>query len=120
MTNRRSFAIGLLLVLVGACLSKTIPTPVPLPGEIVLDAQTLPITKTVAWDDADTLITSYTVTLDGATIGTPTGQTLAVTFATPGVHTIVVTATNLWGSASSQPLQVNVKLPTAPSNLRFP
>lgn len=122
--SKRSFAIGLLLVLVGACLSKTIPTPVPLPGEIVLNAQTLPLTKTLVWDPSVVDAThpppdNYVVTLDGVTIGSPVGTSILVTFTTPGAHAITVAAVDMWGSSAAVPLAVKVNVPNDPKNARF-
>jgi hypothetical protein len=114
--NRRLGLFFVVLAFVAGCLSKTVP--VPIPGVITLEAQTLPITKTLAWD-ADPVtdaVTNYTVALDGATVGQPSGTTQAVTFATQGLHTITVTATNVWGVSSPSTLTVNVKLPTTPAN----
>jgi hypothetical protein len=105
-------------IFVGACIFGR-PTPVSFPGVIIIEAQSLPITKTLAWDDADTSITNYTVTLDGTVIGSPTVKTQSVTFTTAGAHTLTITATNLWGTSAPTPLAVNVQLPTAASNPRI-
>jgi hypothetical protein len=96
-------------------------------GVITISAQTLPITKTVAWDpspdpcgaSAPCPVINYTVTLDTAVVGSPTTTTQVVNFTTVGLHTIRVTATNLWGTSSPATLTVNVIVPNAPANTRI-
>jgi PKD repeat protein len=89
------------------------------PARLVLSAQTLPVTKTLAWTDADTSITSYTVTLDGAVAGNPTTQSQSVTFTTAGTHTLTVTATNVWGTSAPATLTVDIAVPTVPANMQL-
>ena len=91
------------------------------PVEITLEAQTLPITKTLAWDPnpAADAVTNYTVRQDGVVLGNPTGTTQAVTFTTVGTHTLTVTATNLWGTSAPATLVVNVVVPAVPGNMRL-
>lgn len=92
------------------------------PGVITLEAQTLPVTKTFAWDDATAVaegVTNYTVLLDGVVIGSPTVLTQAVTFTTAGTHTLSVSAVNLWGTSPAATLTVNVIVPSKPSNTRL-
>lgn len=117
--NRRIGLALIVLAFVAGCLSKTLP--LPMPGVIELDAQTLPITKTVAWDadPASDAVLNYTVALDGTVVEQPTGTTQAVTFTTQGLHTITVTATNVWGTSGTGTATVNVKLPTTPANLHL-
>ena len=118
MTRRRDLllTVGLLLlaVLVWSCL----PTEVLL---VTLQAQTLPATKTLAWDAnaAGDAVTNYTVTQDGTLVGSPTGTTQAVTFTTAGTHTLVVRAVNLWGASGPATLLVNVVVPATPATLRL-
>lgn len=61
----------------------------PMPGVLVVNAQTLPATKTATWtaNPAADQVTKYTVRLDGSVVGSPTGTSQAVTFATGGAHT---------------------------------
>jgi hypothetical protein len=84
-------------------------------------AQTLPITKTVAWDanPAGDGVLSYTVQLDGVTVGSPTVTTQTVTFTTAGAHVLRVSATNQWGVSGYTTLTVNVVVPANPANLRL-
>lgn len=86
-------------------------------GTVTIEAQTLPITKTVSWTAPPGTIDSYTVRLDGAVVGSPTGTSQAVTFTTLGLHTITVVATNIWASSPPGTLTVNVAPPSAPTNL---
>lgn len=110
-----SAAVMVLLALaIWACL--------PAPFIVTVHAQTLPATKTLAWDCASCAadgVTGFQVTLDGATAGTPTGMTQAVTFTTAGAHTLTVRSVNLWGTSTPATLQVNVVVPTAPANMRI-
>lgn len=88
--------------------------------DVVIHAQSLPITKTFTWDanpPADGVL-NYTVALDGVTVGSPTGITQAVIFTTVGAHVVSVTATNMWGTGPATSLSVNVTLPSAPKNLK--
>lgn len=90
---------------------------------MVIYAQSLPITKTVAWDAnaASDNVTSYTLRLDTGTPSTvvPPATTGTVTFTTAGTHTITVTATNVWGTSPPATLVVNVVVPGAPGNVRI-
>lgn len=119
--KRTLIALSLLAVL--ACVATLAPPSSPLGRRsIVLIAQTLPVTKTIAWDDATAAadgVTNYTVTLDGTVVGSPTGLTQAVTFTTAGVHTVTVTATNIWGTSGPATLSITVKVPGNPANVRL-
>lgn len=91
---------------------------------VVLSAQSLPLTRTLAWDapvvDAThTAADSYIVRLDGTTIGTPTTTTQSVTFQTAGAHTLTVQSVNTWGAGGTATLNVLVLVPAAPGNLRI-
>lgn len=84
-------------------------------------AQSLPVTKTLAWDAnaaADAVI-NYTVRLDGTVIGSPTGTTQAFTINAVGAHSLTVTATNIWGTSTPMTLNFNVVIPGVPSNGRI-
>ena len=99
-------------------------TWLPMPSDFVvvtLEAQTLPVTKTVAWDAnaASDAITNYVVRLDGTTVGSPVGTTQLVTFTSLGTHTITVIAQNLWGVSLPATLVVNVISPSTPANIRM-
>ena len=85
-------------------------------------AQTLPVTKTLAWDQADEVsagVTGWIVTLDGTTVSSPTVKTQAVTLTTAGAHTLTVRAVNVWGTSAPSTLSVNVVVPASPSGLRL-
>jgi hypothetical protein len=88
------------------------------PFGVVLYAQTLPVTKTLAWD-ASANTDSYVVRLDGTSIGTPTGTTQAFTVTTVGPHSLSVQSVNLWGQSSVTTLAFTVVLPGAPTNTRI-
>lgn len=90
-------------------------------GVVVVHAQTLPATKTLAWDanPAGDGVINYVVKLDTVTIGTPAGLTQAVTFTTAGMHTLTVAAVNTWGTGPATTLNVNVVVPGNPNNLRL-
>lgn len=84
-------------------------------------AQSLPITKTFAWDanPVGDAVTSYTVRLDGTVVGNPSGLTQAFTINTTGAHALTLTATNIWGTSAPTTLNFNVVLPSSPSNGRI-
>lgn len=118
MTTRRLILVLCVLVFATACALFTGKPGVPMmPGMVIMEAQSLPITKTLSWTDADATITGYSVTLDGVVIGTPTVKSQSVTFTTLGNHTLIVTALNTFGATPSAPLVVVVQLPTAPTAL---
>lgn len=113
MTRRLAIALALILV---ACASVSKP-----PLVLTLSAQTLPVTRTLVWtgNAADT----WTVTLDGTVIGSPSVMSQVFTVSTPGTvatpHVLTVTSNNVWGTAVSQPLSFVVVLPTVASNLKI-
>lgn len=93
---------------------------------VVVEAQTLPITKTLAWDAPASdpslgTVESYTVRLDGTIVGQPTVPTTtqAVTFTTLGTHTLTVTSENVWGSSEPATLTVIVRFAGPPQNPRI-
>ncbi|MCR4375638.1 MAG: hypothetical protein NUW22_12395 [Acidobacteria bacterium] len=89
---------------------------------VTVYAQSLPITKTVAWDQTDEAtagVLNWTVRLDGTIVGSPTVKEQAITLATVGAHTVTVTATNLWGVSSPATLTFTVVLAAAPGNVRI-
>jgi hypothetical protein len=88
-------------------------------NEIVIHAQSLPVTKTLAWNPnavGDAVI-NYNVSLDGTSIGNPTSTSQAFTITAVGPHTLSVSATNQWGTGPSTLLNFTVVLPGAPSGL---
>lgn len=91
------------------------------PGVITIHAQSLPVTKTVAWDanPASDAIVNYTVTLDAGPPVNTANVTQAVIFATAGTHVIHLTATNLWGTSPETTLTVNVVMPARPTSIRL-
>jgi hypothetical protein len=93
----------------------------PVSLSVTVEAQTLPLTKTLAWDAeaAAFNVTNYTVSLDGTVIGNPTGTTQAVTFTTLGTHMLTVTSTNVFGVSGPASLTVNVVAPPPPANLKL-
>ena len=90
-------------------------------GVAILAAQSLPVTKTLAWDANPVAegVLHYTVTMDGVLVGAPTATTQAVTFTTPGAHTLTVSATNQWDTGPASTLLVTVVIPTGTVNLRL-
>mgnify|MGYP003334732990 CR=1 FL=1 len=112
---KRWLGLGTVVALVGIWSAGCNPTQ-------VLYAQSLPVTKTLAWDanPASDAVTNYTVRLDGTVIGNPTTPTQAFTINTAGLHTLSVTATNTWGTSQASTLSLNVVVPSAPANLRVP
>lgn len=97
------------------------------PFVVQIHAQSLPVTKALAWDasvvDAThTAPTTYDVRLDGALVASVPAATLTqnITFATVGPHTLTVTAVNTWGSSAASTLAVNVSLPNPATNMRIP
>ena len=86
-------------------------------------AQTLPITRTLAWDqpnEATDGIVSWVTKQDGVTIGNPTVKTQTITITTYGTHTWTVVAVNEFGLVSpAGTLTRNVAQPSTPSNLRL-
>ena len=111
---RKSISIGVVVLSLGSYLffSDRI---------IKIRAQALPITRTATWDanPANENVTNYTVTLDGAAVGNPTGNTQQVVFTTVGMHELKVTATNLWGTSTAATLNINVIVPTSPKNTKI-
>ena len=107
----RAFVVVLSALLVTGALAKH-------KKETIIEAQSLPITKTLVWDanPASDAVINYTVTLDGATVGNPVGTSQPVTFTTLGAHVLGVTATNLFGTSPMSTLTVNVIIPGSPKN----
>lgn len=102
-----------LLVLVLACVN------VSCDAVVTLEAQSLPVTKTVAWDanPASDNVTNYVVRLDGVIIGSPTATSMPFTVTTAGAHTLSVTAVNLWAESAPGTLAFNVVVPGRSTNL---
>jgi len=103
----------LLLVLTLACIA------VSCSPFVTLEAQSLPITRTVAWDAnaASDNVTHYVVRLDGVIIGSPTTTSMLFTVTTVGAHTLSVVAVNLWDSSAPTTLAFNVVVPSRSANL---
>lgn len=108
-----------LLAAVWAC-AHVIPAP-PLFGTVIVEAQTLPVAKTLTWtaNPAGDNVTNYTVTEDGVVLGNPTTASQAVTFTTLGTHTLTVTATNTFGTSAPATLTVVVQFPATPAGLKL-
>jgi len=89
------------------------------PGVVTLEAQSLPITRTLAWDAnaLSDMVTHYVVRQDGAVLGSPTGTTQTVTITTLGMHTFAVRAVSLWGESVDAVLVVNVVVPGTVRNI---
>lgn len=119
MIKRLAFVLALACLL-WACMH-VVPNPIPIPGVIVVEAQTLPIAKTLSWNanPAGDNVTNYTVTEDGTVIGNPTVPSQSVTFTSLGTHTLTVTATNSFGTSAPATLTVVVQLPTTPAGLKL-
>ena len=109
--------VTVLLILLFCALLPGCGTPLV----VTVEAQSLPIDRTVAWDAnaASDGVTHYTVTLDATLVGSPTGLTQVVTFASAGSHTIQLRAVNGWGASAPATLTVNVVVPASPANLRL-
>lgn len=88
-------------------------------GMVTVEAQSLPITRTVAWDAnaASDNVTNYVVRLDGVVIGSPTTTSMPFTVTTAGAHTLSVTAVNLWAESAPTTLAFNVVVPSRSANL---
>jgi hypothetical protein len=98
------------------------PSPVVIPGvTVTLEAQSLPIARTVVWDanPVTDFVTNYVVRLDGVVIGSPTGTTQPISITSAGPHTVTVVAVNLWGESAPGSFTFNVVVPGQPANLRF-
>ena len=112
--------VAVILALI-ACATFIKPGPLPFPGVLTIEAQSLPISKTVAWDAnaASDGVTNYVVRLDGTVIGSPTGTSQPFTITTAGAHTVAVRAVNLWGESVDATLAFNVVLAARPANVRI-
>jgi len=86
---------------------------------ITIHAQTLPITKTFAWDalPSEQQIINYNVTLDKVAVASPVTNSQQVTFTTAGIHVLTVSGTNTWGTGPSATLIINIILPGTVINL---
>jgi hypothetical protein len=128
MVKRISVWIGIAIALF-ACGSKPV-LPIPFPGVVTLNAQSVPISLLVNWTYANVPAgaplpgTTFTVTLDGATVATASGDTerspFSATISVPtlGAHTIAVTTSNIYGTTpASNSLAINVVLPPAAQNI---
>ncbi len=129
----RIWTACLLLLGVLACATM-VPTPpsVPLPGVVTIEAQTLPYTIKLAWDNnpAADNITNYNLIVDGVTTSisttlcSNTGCFTQTDLTALGVHQISVTATNQFGTSPvsgcvSCSMTINLQAPLAPKNLRI-
>lgn len=123
MTRSRTLRLFVvLLAFTPACAACATSRNVP--GVLVLEAQTLPLMRTLTWkapavDATHEAADSYTVSLDGVVVGTPTTLTQVITFATLGPHTVSVTAMNVWSTSPPAVLMVNVAPPNSASGLAF-
>lgn len=124
MTKRVGLTLGLLILL--ACAT-FVPSRSAAGKPFVIHAQTLPITRTLAWDQTDAVtsgVTGYRVVLDAAApilVGvcspTPIACGQLVTFTTAGAHTLSVTAVNVWGDSVAAVLAVNIVVANKSTNL---
>ena len=117
---KKTILVTLILLALVACATFLRPSLPGVPGVVTVVAQSIPVTKTLAWDanPASDAVTNYVVRLDGVVIGSPTGTSQPVTFTSVGVHTLSVIATNLWGDSAPGTLTVNVVAPGQPAGLR--
>jgi len=97
------------------------------PFVVTIHAQSLPVTKALAWDASVVDAThsaplTYDVRLDGVLVATVPAGTLSqnITYTTVGAHSLSVTAINTWGNSPATTLAVNVSVPNPASNLRVP
>lgn len=121
MKTLKRWLVILSVAALGACAFLTHSSNVNL-GVVTLEAQSLPITKTLAWDapTTGTPADSYIVKQDGTQIGTPTGTTQPITITTLGSHTFTIqSVSTLWGAGGTATLTVNVVVPNAPTNSRI-
>ena len=119
---RRIIITVSILVALVACSFLFPKPPIVIPGVIVIEAQTLPITKNLAWDQPDEIInsvTSWTVRLDTIVIGSPTTKIQPFTITTLGPHVLTVVANNIWTSSAPTTLNINVVAPSAPTGARI-
>lgn len=91
---------------------------------IELEAQSFPVTKTLAWDAAAVDANNgpaddYVVKMNGTTIGTPTTTQQQFTLPAAGSYTFTVAARNIWGISADSTLQVNARPPKAVTNPRI-
>lgn len=88
---------------------------------VKVEAQTLPVTKTFAWDanPAGDAVTAYHPALDGVSLGTTTNTSVPFTITSAGPHTLTVTAENLWGISPVATLNFVVVVPSRPANPRI-
>lgn len=112
--------IALVVIVILACAAKFMPLPTP---GIVLYAQTLPYTITVAWDaPTDGSATAYKCFLDGVVaVASVTTLTCAFPISTLGPHIIGVASLNpTFIPSESLPatLAITLKTPSAPRNVR--
>lgn len=114
---RRILIAIVVLFFLAACAGWFHHTPLV----ITIEAQSLPITRTLTWDAnaASDGVLNYVVTQDGVDIGSPTGVTQPFTITALGTHTFTVKAINLWGESPTGTLTVNVVLPGKPANVRI-
>jgi hypothetical protein len=117
---KRSLLFTTIMLVIVACAT-FLPKPPALSGVITIEAQSLPIALTVAWDAnaASENVTNYVVRLDGVVIGSPTGTTQAISITTLGVHVVAVRAVNQWAESVDATLTINVVAPAKPANLRL-
>lgn len=105
------------LVATGAASAQT---PVPIPSPV-------PATYKLSWDHDGVNVASWKLTIDGTDQAiTPTGPTngddweVAFPALTPGNHTLTVSACNISGCGTSDPLSVRVVVvPARPTGLRI-
>jgi nitrous oxide reductase accessory protein NosL len=121
--KKKLLAIVAVWLVVASC-SMLFHKPTPIPFVVTIEAQTLPINKTLLWDapvvDATHgPATSYIVTQDKVQIGTPTVTQQAVTITTLGTHTFTVAGVNSFGTGAVGTLVVNVVIPGTPTNMRM-
>ena len=83
-------------------------------------AQSLPVTKTAAWNanPVSDAVINYTLRLDGIVVNNNiTSTTQQFTITTAGAHVLTLTATNQWGTSPATTLNFNVVIPAAPAGL---
>jgi len=112
--------VAVIFAIAYACSGKN--PPIVIPGTIVVYAQSLPINKTLSWnagvvDATHAPADNYIIKMDGATVGSPTGLTQAVTITSLGAHTFTLQASNTWGVSPTVTLNIVVALPPTPVNL---
>jgi len=119
---RKYLPIGALLIILAACAATIMPG-----GVTVVEAQTLPSTKTLEWtpNDPAEQVQSYVATYDGVALPQILTESCTTTCSVPftitsqGPHTLTVKAVNQWGEGPIASLDINVQLPKGVTGVKI-